>query len=284
MAADYSPTVRRRRLDSELRRHREKAGKKIGEVAEYLGCRHSKISRIENGHGSISPGDVRLMLDLYGVQGVEADRLVQAARESRVRGWWHSYGDVLPGWLATYVGLEAEAATSRTYEGEVITGLLQTKEYARAVTAATVVPRTEDQVDRQVMLRMKRQERLHSSRPISLWAVHSEAALRRPVGGRPVMRDQLTHLLEISELPHVNVQVLPIAAGEHPAMVGPFTVLEFHEESDPDVVYVETPVGGLYMERESEIAGYTCVFGRLREMALSPEQTTSFVGKIIKEL
>lgn len=284
MAADFSPTVRRRRLDSELRRYRERSGKKIEEVAEYLGCRHSKISRIENGHGTVNPGDVRLMLDFYDVHGSEVDRLVRMARESRVRGWWHSYGDVLPEWLATYVGLEAEAATSRTYEGEVITGLLQTPDYARAVTAATVVPTSEDQVDRQVKLRMKRQERLNAEQPIELCAVHSEAALRRPVGGTAVMRKQLRHLIELAELPHINMQVLPLAAGEHPAMAGPFTVLEFREEADPGVVYVETQVGGLYLERENEIRGYTRVFDQLRRLAVSPDKTVGFIHKIIKEL
>jgi transcriptional regulator with XRE-family HTH domain len=284
VTSDYSPTVRRRRLDAELRRHREMSGKKIDEVAEYLGCRHPKISRIENGHGTIRPGDVRLMLDFYGVHGPEAERLIRLAKESRVKGWWHGYGDVLPEWLATYVGLEAEASASHVYEGEVITGLLQTCDYARAVTLATVTGMSADGVDRRVTLRMKRQDRLHDERPVELWAVHSEAALRRPVGGNAVMRKQLCHLMELAELPHINVQVLPISVGEHPAMAGPFTILKFREEADPDVVYLDTPVGGLYLEKDNEITDYIRIFDQLRRLATDPEVTIGFINEIVKEL
>jgi transcriptional regulator with XRE-family HTH domain len=281
---DYSPTVRRRRLDAELRRYREMSGKKIEEVAGYLGCRHPKISRIENGHGTISPGDVRLMLDFYGVHGPEVDRLIRLAKESRVKGWWHGYGDVLPEWLATYVGLEAEAAANHVYEGEVVTGLLQTRDYARAVTLATVTGMSADGVDRQVTLRMQRQDRLHDEHPVELWAVHSEAALRRPVGGAAVMRNQLRHLMELAELPHINVQVLPISVGEHPAMAGPFTILKFREETDPDVVYLDTQVGGLYLEKDNEITDYTHVFNQLRRLATAPEGTIGFIHEIVKAM
>lgn len=284
MTPDYSPTVRRRRLDVELRRYREVSGKKIEEVAEYLGCRHSKISRIENGHGNIRPGDVRLMLDFYGVQGPEVDRLVQLARESSTKGWWHGYGDVLPEWLATYVGLEAEASASYVYENEVVTGLLQTRDYARAVTLATVAGMSADGADRRVNLRTKRQERLRDAQPVELWAVHSEAALRRPVGGNRVMRNQLHHLIELTELPHINLQVLPISVGDHPAMAGPFTILKFREAADPDVVYLDTQVGGLYLEKEDEVRDYTYVFDQLRKLAAGPEDTVGFIHKIIKEL
>jgi transcriptional regulator with XRE-family HTH domain len=281
---EYSPTVRRRRLDAELRRHRELAGKRIEDVAEYLGCRHPKISRIENGHGTVSPGDVRLMLDFYGVHGPEADRLVRLARESRMKGWWHVYSDVLPEWLATYVGLEAEASASHTYESEVVSGLLQTEDYARAVTLATVEGTSADQIDRRVTLRMKRQERLHDARPVELWAVHSEAALRCPVGGNAVMRKQLHHIIQLAELPHVKVQVLPISAGAHPAMAGPFNILKFHEEADPDVVYFETRVGGLYLEKDDEVRDYVRVFSRLRRLAVCPRDTIEFIYRIGREL
>jgi transcriptional regulator with XRE-family HTH domain len=280
---DYSPTVRRRRLDAELRRYREMSGKKIEEVAEYLGCRHPKISRIENGHGTIRPGDVRLMLDFYGVHGPEAERLVRLAKESRVKGWWHGYGDVLPEWLATYVGLEAEASASHVYEGEVVTGLLQTRDYARAVTQATVTGMSADSVDRRVTLRMKRQDRLHDEQPLELWAVHSEAALRRPVGGDAIMRSQLCHLMELAELPHINMQVLPISVGEHPAMSGPFTILNFREEADPDVVYLDTQVGGLYLEKDNEVTDYTRIFDQLRMQATNPADTIGFIHQIVKE-
>jgi transcriptional regulator with XRE-family HTH domain len=284
MALGYSPTVRRRRLAAELRRLREFSGKKLDEVAEYLDCRHPKISRIENGRGAVSPGDVRLLLDFYGVTGAEADRLVQLARDSGKKSWWHGYGDVLTGWLATYVGLEAEAAECRTYEGEVVNGLLQTRDYATAVTAATTHAVTVDEVDRRVELRLERQRRLHDEQPLELRVVHSEAALLRPVGGRTVMVEQLRYLALVAELPNVTVHMLPISAGAHPAMLGPFTILTFPEASDRDVVYLETQVGGLYLEKAEEIADYSRVFDHLCRKAVDPRGTIELIHKITKEL
>ncbi|GAA3432586.1 helix-turn-helix domain-containing protein [Kutzneria kofuensis] len=284
MALDYSPTVRRRRLAAELRRLREISGLKLEDVAAYLDCRHPKISRIEKGRGAVSVGDVRLMLDFYGVTGVEADRLIQLARDSGKKSWWHSYSDVLPDWLATYVGLEAEAAECRTYEGEVVNGLLQTQEYATAVTLATVDAPSVEEVDRRVELRLKRQRRLHDEQPLELHVVHSEAALRRPVGGRAVMGAQLRHLAQLAELPNVTLRVLPISAGAHPAMLGPFVMLRFPEASDRDVVYLETQVGGLYLEKSEEIADYSRVFDHLCRKAVDPRGTIQLIHRIAEEL
>ncbi|HEY8372648.1 MAG TPA: helix-turn-helix transcriptional regulator [Pseudonocardiaceae bacterium] len=279
-----SPTVRRRRLAAELRRLREQAGMTVQQVADQMGCTHPKISRIENGHRPAALGDVHMMLSLYGVTGPEFDRLMALARDSRKKGWWHSYLDILSEWYATYVGLEAEAKRVRTYEAEVMPGLLQTEDYARAITRAMLVTASDHEVQRRVELRMQRQQRLVDDDPIEVWAVVSEAVLRRPVGGHEVMRRQLEHLAKLAERPNVTVQVLPFAAGAHPAMAGPFVILEFPEPMDPDVVYLETQVGGLYLEESSEIDSYRRIMEHLCATATDPAATVSTIRQIAKEL
>ncbi len=191
MAASPSPTVRRKRLGIELRRLRENARLTCEDVGQRLDCSGTRISRMETGRISVRPGDVRELLEVYGVLGDEADALVQLAREARRKGWWHTYGRVLPTWFEPYIGLEFEAATLRDFQCMVVPGLLQTKEYARAVlrTAPTAGP-AED-IDRQVALRMDRQATLDQQEPPDLWVVLSENVLRAQVGGPDVMRTQL---------------------------------------------------------------------------------------------
>ena len=248
-----SPTVRRRRLAAELRHLRAQADLTIAEVAARMDCTHPKISRFENGHRAASVADVHMLLTIYGVDAAEQERLLTLARDSRKRGWWHSYRDVLPEWYATYVGLEAEAASIHTYEGEVVPGLLQTPEYARALTRATLITADEDDIERRADLRIQRQGRLEQPDPVELWAVISEGALRRPVGGVEVQRQQLRHLTEVADHKHVMMQVMPFSAGAHPAMAGMFTILRFPDRYDRDAVYVETQLGGLYLEELPEI-------------------------------
>lgn len=279
-----SPTVRRRRLAAELRRLREQAGMTVQQVADQMGCTHPKISRIENGHRAAALSDVHMMLSLYGVSGPEFDRLMALARDSRKRGWWHTFGDVLPEWYATYVGLEAEAKRVWNFENEVIPGLLQTEDYARAITRATLPSASDHDVDRRVELRMQRQQRLVDEDPIEVWVVISEAALRRPVGGVSVMRQQLEHLAKLADKPNVTVQVLPFAAGAHPGMAGPFVILEFPEPLDPDVVYLETQIGGLYLEEQSEIDSYRRLMELLCAKAGDPENAVSTIHQMAEEL
>ena len=188
MTERRSPTIRRRRLGAELRRRREAAGVTIDGVAERLECSASKISRIETGHTSATPRDVRDMLEIYGVLGAESDELVQIAREARQKGWWHPYSTVLTG---AYVGLEAAAQSVRAYEQQVVPGLLQTEEYAKAMIRAARPDITADEVDRRVRVRLGRQSLLNQDDPIDLWVVLDEAVVSRPVGGDGVMRAQL---------------------------------------------------------------------------------------------
>jgi transcriptional regulator with XRE-family HTH domain len=275
-----SPTIRRRRLGAELRRYREAAGVTIEVVAEQLGCSPSKVSRIETGHNSATPRDVADILAIYRVGAHEAEELVQIAREARQKGWWHPYSAVLVG---AYVGLEAAARGVRAYEQLVIPGLLQSEEYALALIRNARTSDTPKDIDRRVHVRLARQSLLTQEDPIYLWAVLDEAALSRPVGGEEVMREQLRHLIEAQELPNVTLQVLPFAAGSHAGMDGAFAILDFPDQVDPDVVYVENATGGLFLEKEEELRKYHSIFDDLRALALSPDASTTLIESLVEE-
>ena len=283
MARSYSPTVRRRRLASELRRLRDRAELTIDEVGEKLECSASKISRIETGRVRVSPRDVRDMLDLYRVPEPQRDSLVQLARESRQKGWWHAYSDTIEPRFATYIGLESAASEIRIYEVTLIPGLLQTEDYARAVIAAGAVDGAPEAVERNVAVRMARQPTLLTEDPPQLWTVLDEAALHRRVGGSELMRMQLEHLLEMSALPNVAIQVLPFGAGAHPAMGRPFVILAFPERADPDVVYLEDLTSALYVENVDEVDRYNLFFNHLRATALSFADSTRLITQVIKD-
>lgn len=275
-----SPTIRRRRLGAELRRRREGAGMTIDGVAERLECSASKISRIETGHTAATPRDVRDMLGIYRVVGAECEELVQIAREARQKGWWHPYSTVLTG---AYVGLEAAARSIRAYEQQVVPGLLQTEEYAKAMIRAARPDITADEVERRVRVRLGRQSLLAQDGPIDLWVVLDEAVVSRPVGGDAVMRAQLEGLVGAAELPHVTLQVLPFEAGAHAGMDGTFSILDFPSPSDPDVVYAENATGGLFLEKSDELRKYIHIFDHIRAAALRPEDSVALIAKLTKE-
>jgi transcriptional regulator with XRE-family HTH domain len=275
-----SPTIRRRRLGTELRRLREEAHVTIDVVADRLGCSPSKVSRIETGHTSATPRDVKDMLDVYGIAGMESEELVQIAREARQKGWWHPYSTVLVG---AYVGLEAAARSIRAYEQQVIPGLLQSEDYAVAMIRAARLSDTPLEIDRRVHVRMARQSLLIQDEPIELRVVLDEAVLSRPVGGEAVMRDQFVRLIEATELPNVTLQVLPFAAGAHAAMDGTFAILDFPEAQDPDVVYAENATGGLFLEKSEELKKYSSIFDTIRAAALTPEESTALIARLIEE-
>ncbi|MGI8310425.1 MULTISPECIES: helix-turn-helix transcriptional regulator [Saccharopolyspora] len=280
-----SPTVRRRRLAAELRRLRAQAEVTQQQAATHLGCTQAKIGRFETAKRSPSVGDVSALLDFYGVDGAERDQLINLVRDARKRGWWHSYSDVLPEWYETYVGLEAEASSIHTYESEAIPGLLQTREYAHALTKATLIRADDSEITRRVDLRIQRQQRVVGPNPlVELWAVVGESALRRCVGGNGVLRRQLEHVLKLVEMPHVTLQVMPLDAGAHPAQAGPFVILRYSNHIDPDVVYLETHVGGLYLEREIELSNYVIMMDHLRAHAVDPEGSVQLIQQRIGEL
>jgi transcriptional regulator with XRE-family HTH domain len=276
-----SPTVRRRRLGLELRRLREASGLTIEVVADRLECSSSKISRIETGHTGVTPRDVRDMLAVYGLAGPAAEELVQVARDARQKGWWHLYGTVLTG---AYVGLEAAASSIRSYEVQVIPGLLQTETYARSMLHAGGPGRSDTEVDRRVRVRMARQSLLVQDDPLDLWVVLDETIFHRLVGGSAVMREQLDHLVRSAARPNITVQVLPFSAGAHVAMEGSFTILGYDEPADPDVVFAENAAGGLFLEKDEELQRYHYIFDHLRATAMPPEESVAFIAARVKEL
>jgi transcriptional regulator with XRE-family HTH domain len=279
------PTVRRRRLGTELRRLRESAGYKLEEVAGMLGVAPSTLSRIETGKAPTKSAYLSQLLELYRVTDVgQRQVLVEIAREGHRKGWWAAYDDVLPGGLGVYVGLEAEASGLRGYEISVVHGLLQTTDYARAVLRASAPRHTADQIERLVDLRMERQRRLDDNPPLDLWVIHDEAVVRRSVGGPVVMRHQLAHLLVVAGLPGVTLQVLPFDSGAHAGHDGPFSVIAFHDRSDSEVVYVESAAGPIYLEKDRDVRARTEVFDRLRAAALPPEASLDLVSKAAREL
>jgi transcriptional regulator with XRE-family HTH domain len=285
MASPQSPTVRRRRLALELRRLREAAKLTCEEVAERLECSASKISRVETGRVSVSPRDVRDMVEIYGIPEDQRESLVQLARDSRQKGWWHAYSDTIQPQYATYLGLESAASEIRIYEVSLIPGLLQTEEYARSVISAGMMNSPHEDIERRVALRMARQQpALTKAESPKLWAVLDEAALRRRVGGSGLMRIQLEYLLEVAQLPNVAIQVIPFGGGAHPAMGRPFVVLAFPERVDPDVVYLEDLTSALYLEDVDEVDRYNVFFNHLRATALSFDDSSALITSVLKEM
>jgi transcriptional regulator with XRE-family HTH domain len=277
MTVRRSPTVRRRRLGMELRRLREEADYTLERVAKTLECSDSKISRIETGQVGATPRDVRDMLALYGVDGKQRDELMQLARESRQKGWWNTYDDRV---IRTLIGFEAAATSIRAYEAMLIPGLLQTVDYARAVLRAVRPELRPEQIERRVEVRTARQRDLTQADPPTLWVVVDEAALRRPVGGRDVMHEQLRRLAEAAAWPAVTMQVLPFDAAEHAGMDGAFTIYEFSEPADPAVVYLENATSDLYLETAEELRRYTLLFEHLRATALDPKDSSEFLSQL----
>src|SRR5215831_5036997 len=256
-----NPTLRGRRLAMELLRRREATGMSREEVARQLEWSTSTIFRIETGRSRPQPGNVRALLELYGVTGPERDGLIQLTRDARQPGWWHSFRDVLPNPYEVYIGLEAGAATIRNFEPVVVPGLLQTADYAREIFRNGPRELEREDVERRVEVRLARQEILTRDNRPRLWAVIDEAVIHRVVGGVSVMRRQLRHLAESAQQGKTTIQVVPYRAGAHAGTTGPFVILDYAEATDPDVVYVETLAGDIYLEG-SDVERYTIAFDR----------------------
>jgi transcriptional regulator with XRE-family HTH domain len=279
------PTVRRRRLGTELRKLRESNGYKLEEVAGQLGVAPSTLSRIETGKAPTKSVYLNRMLEMYGVvEPGQRQVLVDMAREGHRKGWWAAYDDVLPSGFDIYVGLEAETAAVRGYEISVVHGLLQTPDYARAVLREMFPRYGHEQLDRLVDLRIERQRRFDDDPPLELWAILDEAVIRRPVGGSQVMRGQLEHLLDMAARPGVTVQVLPFDCGAHAGHLGPFSILEFPDRTDSEVAYVESVAGNIYLEKDREVRTQVEAFDRLRAAALAPAASVELIAQIAREL
>ncbi|MEU4371526.1 helix-turn-helix domain-containing protein [Micromonospora chersina] len=279
------PTVLRMLLGAQLRRLREGAGVSRESAGWEIRSSESKISRMELGRVGFKERDVADLLTLYGVTAPdERAALLTLARDANSPGWWHRYGDVLPGWFQSYLGLEAAAALIRTYEVQFVPGLLQTPAYARAVILLGHRGAPPAEVERRVSLRMERQELLRRSDPPQLWAVVDEAALRRPVGGREVMRGQLDALIEASAAPHVRLQIVPFDAGGHAAAGGAFSILRFGDQDLPDIVYIEQLTSAVYLDRRDDLDHYAGAMDQLCGEAAPPERTPELLARIRDEL
>ena len=278
----HMPTVRSRRLTVELKRFREQAGLTGEQVAEAMGWSVAKVYRLEGDKVRILVRDVGRLLQLYGIEAAEKEAVLELARQARLKDWWQQYSGAIPEWFQFYVGLEAAASALNGYEPELVTGLLQTEQYARAIMSTAPMP-DEDDVERQIAVRMERQKRLTSDDPLGVWLVLNEAVIRRTVGGPEVMAEQLTHLGELAARKNITVQVLPFNAGAHPAMHGGFKVIKFPEPIDPDVVYLEEQTGALYLEKPEDVRRYSLMFDFLRAQALSPEDSAALIAQLASE-
>ncbi|MEU5726698.1 helix-turn-helix transcriptional regulator [Micromonospora sp. NPDC047738] len=278
------PTVLRMLLGAQLRRLREGAGVSRESAGWEIRSSESKISRMELGRVGFKERDVADLLTLYGVTAAEErEALLRLARDANSPGWWHRYGDVLPSWFQSYLGLEAAAALIRTYEVQFVPGLLQTPEYARAVILLGHRGAPDEEIDRRVSLRTKRQEVLRRDKPPQLWAVLDEAALRRPIGGPEVMRAQLDALIAATAQPHVQLQIVPFAAGGHAAASGAFSILRFGDQDLPDVVYIEQLTSAIYLDKRDDLDYYALAMERLCVEAEPPERTRELLVEIRDE-
>lgn len=285
--ASSPSTVLGRQLGDELRRLREAAGLTTTQAADALDCTKGKISRIENGRVTVRIPDLTAMLAAYGVTDADVrtrlGTLARKANRRRRQGWWNQYGSVLADTYRDYIALETMAGSIRTFQAQLVPGLLQTPEYIRAVTVASHQWRTADEIEQFVQVRLARQERLVSDSPLELWAVLSEAVLLQQVGGPEVMAAQLEQLVLASEQPNVTVQVLPFSRGAHASMFGPYVVLGFPEEAALDVVLADNPTGSMWLERETEVARYQELFDAARTSALSPVESRTVIRRRAEE-
>jgi transcriptional regulator with XRE-family HTH domain len=283
--ADGSPTVRRRRLGLILRGLREKVGLTGEEVGAAIERSGSWVSRVETGRVGLRSRDLNDLLSLYRVDDATLSaQLLSLAREGKQRGWWSRYADTLTNPYAAYIGFEAEAAEVLIYESVVINGLLQTEDYARALfTHAMIPPQSGEQIEKKVKVRHERQGVLARDRPLKVWAILDESVLYRRIGGNDVHRAQLKHLLELSELPNITIQVIPFDAGPHPGIIGSFTLMRFPLSDDPEIVYMESLAGDIFVEAEDAVV-YRQVFDHLRAAALSPIDSRQRIGRTYDDL
>ncbi|MFB6719593.1 helix-turn-helix domain-containing protein [Kribbella sp. NPDC056345] len=278
------PTALRIMLGSHLRKLREDAGITRSDAGWAIRGSESKISRLELGRVGFKVRDVEDLLALYKVDDeVERDRLVSLARQANDPGWWQRYDDLTPNWFHSYLGLEMAADLIRAFELQFVPGLLQTPEYARAVMALgrldEPMPRAEQ--DRLVTLRMRRQEVLTRQRPARLWALIDEAVLRRPIGGKTVLRNQLEFLIEQSRRHNVTLQIIPFSKGGYTATGGAFTLLRFNQADLNDIVYIEHLTSAVYLDKREDLDAYIVTMDALSIAAAQPRDTERLIRAAI---
>jgi transcriptional regulator with XRE-family HTH domain len=277
VAGGTSPTVRRRELGFLLRKLRTDRGLSVEEVTARLLFSATKVSRLETGRAGASARDIRDLCDLYEVTDpAERERLMTLAREGKQRAWWQEYA--LP--YATYVGLEAEAASISDYNSDVVTGVLQTEDYARSILEVAEPPLDQATIGQRIESRLKRRALLTRDDGPVFHFILDEGALHRPVGGAGVMRAQLGRIIEIAGLPKVTFQLIPLDLGAHPALDSTFVILAFSEPMVNDVVYVEGFAGNIYLESQGDLERYRQMFSRLQSIALRPADSIELLRRI----
>jgi hypothetical protein len=281
-------TVPRRQLGRHLRDLRGQARLTVRAAAVALEWSEAKLWRIETGQTSMRSLDVEQMCRTYGAPADQVASLMALAKETKSRGWWLSYSDVINEGFDVYIGLEEAAAKVHEYQAELVPGLLQTADYARALFTG-VSKYDEAEIERRVQLRLARQTLLTrvTNRP-ELRVVLSEAVLSRPVGGRKVMIEQLNKMVEVAELPNISIRVMPFAAGFHPGLnSGPFILLQFPinakgQPAEPPTVYVDSFTGALYLDKPDEIDQYGQAFDGLWAAAISEPESRDVIAGAAK--
>lgn len=278
------PTVRLRRLASELKRARKAAGLSQDDVTAQTRISPATLYRIEKPEGRPQMRTLMTLLDLYEVSDDQRTRITALHEGADTQGWLRPYHDALRDEYNTYIQFEAEAKIVRNWEALYIPGLLQTEKYARAVIKGHLPDATRDDLEQRVRARMERQAVLTKEHPLELTAIMDEAALRRQVGGPAVMADQLQRLQELADRPHISVRVIPYAFGAHQGMPGGFALLSFADPEDGQIVYIDSMANDSFLESDADIARYTTTFDNLRAQALSPDDSLALIAKATAEL
>ncbi|MFF1720734.1 helix-turn-helix domain-containing protein [Streptomyces sviceus] len=277
-----APTVLRMILGRRLQERRQGAGASLEDAAKALRVTPLTIRRLEKAEVALKPLYVEKLLDTYGADRQEIDEFVALAERANEPGWWHTYRDVLPNWFSAYVSLEAGARTLRTYEPHYVTGLLQTHAYARGVLRGGFPNEADEDLGRRVDLRLRRQNLLAGPDAPTLWVVMEEAVLHRVVGGPEVMREQIERLLEVSELEHVSVDMVPFTANAHVGACAPFTYFRFEEPELPDIVYTEVLSGAMYLDQRSDVSAHLEAHNRM-SLLTSDADSKALLNRMRKE-
>lgn len=290
MTEETGSTVPRRQVGRLMRQLREQAGISLMAAAEELEFSRARMYRIEGGESPLRRVDVLAMCTMYGASEEITEVLVALSRESKAKGWWHAYGDVVPDWFELYVGMEQAARRLREYAPSVIPGLLQTREYAERVFQANSDGDDHAAVENGVAVRLERQALLNRRKPKAptLEVIIDEGVLRRTIGDTLGMQKQLAHLVNVSTKPNVSVRVLPLSAGPHIASsAGSFTILDFPAvgtaSPEPTTIYSENLTGALYLDKPREVETYIDTWAALEMIALDQAASDDLIGTIIKE-
>ncbi|MFC9224983.1 helix-turn-helix domain-containing protein [Streptomyces hygroscopicus] len=281
--AGAAPTVLRRVLGKRLRYLRERARVSFEDAAKAIEVTPLTVRRMEKAEVGLKIPYLKELLRNYGVRGPEIEDFLALAREANQPGWWHQFRDVLPDWFSAYVSLESEATVIRAYEPHYVPGLLQTEDYARAVLRMGFPNDTEEELERRIALRVKRQSLLTKQGGPTIWAILDETVLRRPVGGLQVMRDQIDHIIGTLQIPKVRLQIMRFTAGPHPGAFGPFHYFRFGFTELPDVVYTESLTGAVYVDKPAEVVAYLEVLDRMAVQAEPIGDTSTILAELRKE-